>query len=104
MTYDECKALIDVFMDAASKLFDAKSVGIVRSEICVVRFVSSGDVYVRPTSDVSTPMYITPSSTAQLDDGDMQVCNISGVTLSAGDCVEVYYMKSIDSGVIVRKI
>lgn len=104
MTYDECQELLATFMEAVAKLVDARLSSSVKSEVGIVRLVDGGNVYVRPSSDVSTPTYSSPTSTAQLDDGDIAMSNISGRTLEAGDGVEVMYAASIDDAVIIRRI
>jgi len=104
MTQDEVAALFDTLMVAVRRLVDARMGHAVKSEICTVRYVEDNNVYIRQSSNVTTPIYINPSSMAQLDDGDIRVPNISGHVLVAGDAVEAVYTSSIDDAVIVRKI
>ena len=104
MTQDEVIELLDTLMVAVNKLIDVKLGKAVKSEICIVRYVEDYNVYVRQSSNVNAPTYANPSSTAQLDDGDMHLPNISGHILVAGDGVEVAYTTTIEDGVIVRKL
>lgn len=104
MTYDECKELLATLMEAVVKQVDARLSGVVKSEVGIVRLIDGNNVYVRPSSDVSTPSYDSPTSTAQLDDGDIVMPNISGQTLEAGDGVEVMYTTTVDNAVIVRRV
>lgn len=104
MTYDECKELLATLMEAVVKQVDARLSGAVKSEVGIVRLVDDNNVYVRPSSDVSTPSYNSPASTAQLDDGDIVMPNISGHTLEVGDGVEVMYTTTVDNAVIVRRL
>lgn len=104
MTYNECKELLSTFMEAVSRLVDAKLSTAVKSEVGVVRLVDDYNIYVRPSSDVAAPTYSSPTSTSQLDDGDIAMPNISGQALLAGDGVECLYTTSIGNAVIARKI
>lgn len=104
MTYDECKELLATIMEAVVKQVDARLSGAVKFEVGVVRLVDDDNVYVRPSSDVSTPTYDSPTSTAQLDDGDIVMPNISGLTLEAGDGVEILYTTTVDNAVIARRL
>ncbi len=104
MTQDEVIELLNTLMVAVNKLVDVKIGKAVKSEICIVRYVEDYNVYVRQSSNVNAPTYANPSSTAQLDDGDMHLPNISGHILVAGDGVEVAYTTTIEDGVIVRKL
>lgn len=104
MTYDECQELLSTLMEAVARLVDTKLSSSVKSEVGIVRLIDGDNVYIRPSSDVSTPANISPASVAQLDDGDIVAPNISGNTLAVGDCVELLYTTTIDNAVIVRKI
>lgn len=104
MTQDEVAEILNTLMVAVSKLIDAKAGGIVKQELCVVRFIDDHNIYVRPYSDVSEPIYESPASVSQLDDGDVRVPNISGQPLAVGDGVEIAYTSSIDDAVILRKV
>lgn len=103
MTQDECQAIVELLMVAVNKQIDAKLAPVVKHENCVVRFVSESTVYVRQMYNLSTPDHATPSSVAELDDGDVPLPNVSGQTLTVGDAVEVLYTASITDGFVARK-
>lgn len=104
MTQDEVREILNTLMEAVSRVFDAKALCTVKSEIGLVRLIDNDDIYVRPSSDVSTPLYATPVSVEQLDDGDIKIPNISGNALEVGDGVEIHYTGNIADAVIVRKL
>lgn len=104
MTQEETVELLDTLMIAVNRLVDVKLGAVVKSEICIVRYVEDYNVYVRQSSNINTPTHATPASIAQLDDGDFRLPNISGHILVAGDGVEVAYTTNIEDGVVVRRL
>lgn len=104
MTNEEGKELLDVLMDAGSKVTNARYKTALKKEVATVRFVDGGDVYIRPVSDMSTPTVITPTSVSDLDPGDIAMPNITWQLLSFGDIVEVVYAQSLNDGCIIRKV
>lgn len=104
MTHEEGQELLNVLMDAVSRVVNARLSEVAKVISGSVRFVSGGSVYVRQSTDMSTPRVASPASVDDLDDGDVLLPNISGQSLTAGNDVEVLYTRSIADGVIIRKI
>lgn len=104
MTHDEGQELLNVLMDATSRVVNSRLSEVAKVISGSVRFVSGGSVYVRQSTDMSTPRVASPASVADLDDGDVLLPNISGQSLVAGDDVEVMFTRSIADGVITRKL
>lgn len=104
MTNEEGKELLDVLMDAGSKVTNERFKTAVKKEAATVRFVDGDDVYIRPMSDVSTPTVANPTQLSDLDAGDVLLPNETWQHLATGDLVEVVYAQSLNDGFIIRKI
>lgn len=102
MTRDECGELLQLFMNAAEKMLASHTNDLAKMEMATVRLVTGQSVYVRPLSDMSTPLDPSPTSATDLDDGDIELPNISGETLAQGDAVAIIYRRSYSDGFIAR--